>query len=332
MSSSGGWNLIESDPAVFTDLISGFGVRGLEFEEIWDLSQLYDVDPVGVIFLFKYVGSKDTHGGNIVTNPPESLFFAHQVIENACATQAIVSILLNIDDTSLPHVSLGETLSEFKSFTMDFPPDLRGEALSNSKTIREVHNSFARSNPFFMDDKDPDADKEDAFHFIAYVPVNGRLYELDGLKPGPIDHGAVEKGKTAWVERVTQVLQTRISSYESEIRFNLMAVVPNRLDKYRRDLKDLEAKLAKDADNATLKTVQQELLKNVALEEKKLLNYKKENARRRHNFIPFIYQLLHSLAKEGKLEDATKKAEEKASARLAAAAMKGNAGDDEMEL
>lgn len=29
----------------------------------------------------------------------------------------------------------------------------------------------------------------EAFHYVSYVPINGRLFELDGLKPYPIDHG-----------------------------------------------------------------------------------------------------------------------------------------------
>lgn len=73
---------------------------------------------------------------------------------------------------------------------------MKGLAISNSELIRTVHNSFAKSDPFINEMHDPNAGKdEDVFHFIAYLPIHGALYELDGLSSGPVNLGKYIKKK-----------------------------------------------------------------------------------------------------------------------------------------
>ena len=193
----------------------------------------------GLIFLFKWQPGEEPVGSVVQDSRLDTIFFAKQVINNACATQAIVSVLLNCTHQD---VHLGETLSEFKEFSQSFDAAMKGLALSNSDVIRQVHNSFARQQMFEFDAKTA-AKEEDAFHFVSYVPVNGRLYELDGLREGPIDLGACNQDD--WISAVRPVIGKRIQKYsEGEIRFNLMAIVSDRKMIYEQKIAELQRQLA----------------------------------------------------------------------------------------
>lgn len=78
--------------------------------------------------------------------------------------------------------------------------------------IREVHNSFARADPFTIDPSIHATEKEDAFHFISYLPFAGQLYELDGLQETPRTHGPVAEGRE-WLTKAREIVQQRIGSY-----------------------------------------------------------------------------------------------------------------------
>eukprot|EP00441_Pelagodinium_beii_P020812 CAMPEP_0197658236 /NCGR_PEP_ID=MMETSP1338-20131121/45118_1 /TAXON_ID=43686 ORGANISM="Pelagodinium beii, Strain RCC1491" /NCGR_SAMPLE_ID=MMETSP1338 /ASSEMBLY_ACC=CAM_ASM_000754 /LENGTH=378 /DNA_ID=CAMNT_0043234787 /DNA_START=92 /DNA_END=1228 /DNA_ORIENTATION=- len=233
------WCTIESDPGVFTQLCEEIGVKGVQFEEVYSLDQTafmqMDAEKIyGLVFLFKW--AKEADPRPTVNAQDTGVFFAQQVIQNACATQAIMSTLMNVPSEKL---DLGPHLKEFKEFTIGLDPQMKGLAISNSEPIRKAHNSFRQQTSFeIVHDKD---EKGDAFHFIGYICHDKKVYELDGLKEGPVLIGDVPEG-VHWSEKAREEIQRRIEAYSqkqaasggsaegaAELRFQLMAVVANRL-------------------------------------------------------------------------------------------------------
>lgn len=110
-----------------------------------------------------------------------------------------------------PHVELGDQLRGFKEATKNLSTVLRGHEVSNNKFMRSIHNSFTRRMDHLNADlwlenavsdtkskkakttsksskktsKKKRADDAYGFHFVAYVPVDGHVWELDGLRSKP---------------------------------------------------------------------------------------------------------------------------------------------------
>lgn len=93
-------------------------------------------DPVyGLVFLYEYFAEDNEETGE----DDRDVWFANQTTQNACATIALLNIIMNAKG-----LHLGERLEKFKKESQDLSPPLRGNMINNSDWIRVAHNSFAR--------------------------------------------------------------------------------------------------------------------------------------------------------------------------------------------
>jgi ubiquitin carboxyl-terminal hydrolase L5 len=246
----------------------------------------------------------------------------------------IYSLLMNIPSNK-HGFQLGQELTQLREFTSDFPPEMKGLAIGNSDVIRNMHNSFRAPQPL-LPDEDKDDSTGEAFHFVTYVPAAGGLYELDGLKPGPIRHCDCTTEED-WLYRAAEAVNQRIAKYAaSEVRFNLMALVRARPDVYEEQLKEARkvvenlqqapkgkegGDVSQSSGGGDINAAQarlSELEEMLVIEKEKRRRWSEENVRRRTDFTPLIFNLLKSLAAAGQLEGLVKKAEEETARKKAA--------------
>ena len=176
------------------------------FDDLYSLdpSALADHQPLhALIFLFKWTSDSPdpTSGGSYDSDFPG--FFAHQVVNNACATLAVLNALGNI-----PSLKSGQPLGELFNFTQGMDPQTRGLVITSADWLREHHNSLTPPSAISLDGLGLPKTTEDAYHFIVYMPFMGCVYELDGLKASPIRHSAYEENGEGWAGKARSALMS----------------------------------------------------------------------------------------------------------------------------
>ncbi|KAL2134600.1 hypothetical protein VTI74DRAFT_11342 [Chaetomium olivicolor] len=275
------WVELESDPAFFTAILGLLGVKGARIEEVLSVDEdsLATLPPpvYGLVFLYSYVEEDSVEA----ETASQDVWFANQTTHNACATIALLNIIMNAED-----LTLGEKLRKLKQESMDLSPPLRGNMISNSKWIRTAHNSFARRLDLLnsalalqnqVDKRKKRAkssslkakkmtkrkarssgaqsDEGTAYHFIAFVPVGQKVWQLDGLQRAPVCIGEYQDNQH-WTSVMRPVLEERMMRYETEqLSFSLLALCGDNLVRIRqklaaniRFLEDLETKHSSNQD------------------------------------------------------------------------------------
>ncbi|GBE81472.1 hypothetical protein BKA93DRAFT_765183 [Sparassis latifolia] len=315
---SSGWQLTESDPGVFTELLKTLGVP-LVVDDLYslDAASLAELQPLhALIFLFKWVPSTaEPSGGQFDTDFPG--FFAHQVVNNACATLAVMNAIGNI-----PGLPMSTQLTDLIGFTTGMDAQTRGMAITSSDWLREAHNALSPPSAISLDGLGLPKTSEEAYHFIVYLPSMGCVYELDGLKANPVRHGAYEESGEGWVAKAREVIEARIATYPpGSLEFSLLAVHEDPLPTLQAQLAQLHA-AGKQSEAA-------ELIVKLSVENSKRERWAFENSLRRHNYVGLIHALLLALAKSGNLDAAKEGAKTMMQERIQKRKERGDSTMDE---
>uniref|UniRef100_A0A1A7WAH8 Ubiquitin carboxyl-terminal hydrolase n=2 Tax=Iconisemion striatum TaxID=60296 RepID=A0A1A7WAH8_9TELE len=141
------------------------------------------------------------------------VYFLKQTVVNSCGTIALVHAAAN--NQSKMSFDSSSVLKVFLDETANMSPDDRAKHLENNKAIHAAHNEVAMEAQC-----QPEAGKVN-FHFIAFVNVNGELYELDGKMNGPVNHGATNED--SFVADAAKVCRGFIEREQDELRFSAVA-------------------------------------------------------------------------------------------------------------
>ncbi|KAJ7072555.1 ubiquitin carboxyl-terminal hydrolase [Mycena amicta] len=291
---SNGWQLTESDPGVFTELLKTLGVP-LVVDDLYSLDSesLAAFQPLhALIFLFKWIptsGAPTANQGEF--DHDFAGFFAHQVVNNACATLAVLNALGNI-----PSLTTGPQLGELLSFTTGMDAQTRGLVITSADWLREAHNSLSPPSAISLDGLGlPKSTAEDAYHFVVYLPTMGSLYELDGLKQFPVRHGSYDETGEGWLKKARETIEARIATYPAgALEFSLLALHDDPLPLLETQLSRLQS--TNNHSEAA------EILVKISTENLKRERWAFENSLRRHNHVGLVHALVVALAKAGKLE------------------------------
>lgn len=136
--------------------------------------------------------------------------------------------------------AIAEATKEASASNKRKPAKKRVKATSSTST-KQKPKTTSRSKKKQQTEETPDS-----YHFIGYVLACGKVWELDGLKSGPLEVGELPSSSNVdgWEDVVRPALRLKMAKYGGDatgsIQFNLLALVQDRYEAKSDELEHLK--------------------------------------------------------------------------------------------
>ncbi|XP_026751529.1 ubiquitin carboxyl-terminal hydrolase-like [Galleria mellonella] len=147
---------------------------------------------------------------------PKDVFHLRQVLSNVCGTIALVhSVANNIHRIDLKDGLLKKYLSEAEGLDAA----AKGALLENSTAILNAYKEIVHTESAVTED----SNEMPSNHFVTFIHKDGTLFELDGCKSFPINHGPTTS--ETLLEDAAKVCREFIAREPNNLGFNVVALV-----------------------------------------------------------------------------------------------------------
>ncbi|KAJ1679859.1 Ubiquitin carboxyl-terminal hydrolase isozyme L3 [Spiromyces aspiralis] len=224
MSSKVAWTPLESNPEVMTKMVRNLGVVGIKGQDdsarplgLDDELLAFVPQPVlSVIFLYPLEAKLETYREKLLQEhrPPadesKKVWHTKQTISNACGTIAVLHSLAN--NAARLEFEADSALKAYLDKTWEASPEERDQLLKVNEEIANAHKTSAQGGQTTA----PNPTDDVYLHFVSFVMVDGKLWELDGRLSGPACHGPCDDLLKGTAKVVTSYIEAMKNNASEE--------------------------------------------------------------------------------------------------------------------
>ncbi|XP_014554297.1 hypothetical protein COCVIDRAFT_28575 [Bipolaris victoriae FI3] len=157
------------------------------------------------------------------SGPDEPVIWFKQTIGHACGSIGLLHSAIN--GPAADFIEPSSDLADIRSVAIPLGITQRAKMLYDCEPFERAHKSVEQAG----DSHAHPAIERDGGHFVSFVKCNGKPWELEGSRKGPLDRGSLADDEDVLSPRalelgIKRIMRMNVDSGEDDVHFSCIAL------------------------------------------------------------------------------------------------------------